>query len=126
MKYSSETQLYTWLIEDAPDIKIGAEPKYTKEQRDFAVKYYKEHGESVSETLRVLQYPSAQRLRQWIREDAPDIQLKTGYTKEQREIAVKYYVDHNESISETIKALKYPSAKQLRRWVCEDIPNAKF
>jgi len=47
-------------------------PKYTKEQKETAVRYYFEHGCCYSKTVRILGYPNRETLRQWCCEIAPD------------------------------------------------------
>ena len=46
--------------------------KYSKAQRDTAVRYYMEHGKCASRTLRALGYPSRTLLKQWIKERHPE------------------------------------------------------
>lgn len=46
-----------------------------------------------------------------------------NYSYEQRKIAVQYCIEHGGSIKQTVTALKYPSSKQLYKWMLEDAPD---
>ena len=52
--------------------KNDTERKYSKEDRDAAIRYYLENGHSIMGTVRELGYPSRQTLNQWLKEDAPE------------------------------------------------------
>ena len=51
--------------------RFNRHPKYTKEQMQFAVDYYLNHGRNLSRTVRVVGYPSRPTLEEWIDELAP-------------------------------------------------------
>ena len=46
-------------------------PKYTLDERKYAVTYFLIHGKSIRSTCRELGYPSRTLLREWILEDVP-------------------------------------------------------
>ena len=125
LKYPSEKQLYNWIRKYAPNVKPTSYSKYTAEERDVAVQYFLEHGNSIPKTIKGLGYPSPPVLRRWLSQDMPEIKIDRFYTVQEREKAVKYFLENGRSIRGTIKVLKYPSENQLRRWVRSDAPGIK-
>ena len=48
---------------------------------------------------------------------------KPKYSKEEREKAVAYYLEHGKNITVTVKDLGYPCRSVLSNWICEDVKN---
>ncbi len=78
--YPSKNTLYRWHKEYLETGKLSDKKDrkgtYTKEQRAAAVKYYLEHGKSVSKTIAALGYPRKPALCDWLNEDLEDSQRK--------------------------------------------------
>ena len=102
---------------------------YTYEEKKEAVDLFIKYDLSPAAVIHELGYPSKNRLYQWYQEyistgtlsDKKD--RKSKYSKEQREAAVKYYLEHGKSVSKTIAALGYPKKSALCDWLNEDLPN---
>ncbi len=75
--------------------KFVRKSKYSMVEKRNAVKYYIEHGKSLSRTCRVLGYPSRPELDTWIKQIAPEekkhcskVGTTVRYTQEHKELAV--------------------------------------
>ncbi len=103
--YPSKNMIYNWYheyIETGTISDPKEKPrKYTKEQREKAVKYYLEHGKSISKTIDALGYPKKTTLGEWLNEDLDDSQRKLYYKRtstltrippEKKELAVQEYL----------------------------------
>ena len=132
--YPSTTTLIGWL-KDAlgSSTPLKKRPRYTPEQKMFAIKYYLENGNNASRTIRDIGYPSLVLLRKWLSEDVPSTVMKAveksrkvvRYTEEQKKYAVEYYINHDRNLSYTVQALGYPSAPALSKWVSRYSPAPK-
>ena len=99
---------------------------YSYEQRKKAIEAYLQT-QSVSETLRVLGYPSSKELYKWIHEYQQNGKLHRKrvkpehiyYTEEEKAVAVQFYHDNHGSYQDAADKLGYPSSAQLRLWVKE-------
>ncbi len=107
-------------------------PAYTYEERMKAVQLYIRYDCSPSAVIHELGYPSRNMLTTWYREYIATGKLysersirNSKYTKEQRETAVAYYLEHGRSISRTVKALGYPKKTALSDWLNADLPGDK-
>ena len=110
--------------------------RYTPEQKAFAIKYYFEHRNNASRTVRDIGYPSLISLRYWLYEYVPYTVVKSvvkprnvvRYTEEQRKYAVEYYINHDCNLSHTVQALGYPSVLTLSKWISRYslVPKSKF
>ena len=85
---------------------------YSYEDRIRAVELYIKLGKRVRATIRQLGYPTNKALVGWYREYEQQFDLPKGYARlkpkyslEQKEVAVRHYLDHGSCIALTIKAL---------------------
>ena len=72
--YPSRGMLYQWYAEFKENGKLRGDSnhgysKYSAEKRNQAVKYYLEHGKSLSRTIKALGFPKRTALRDWVHED---------------------------------------------------------
>lgn len=101
---------------------------YTFEERMKAVELYIQSGCSEGTVIRTLGYPSHTALRNWYKEYLTMGSLRTGsapkprYTQAQKAAAVKYYADNHTTLTQTCRALGYPTRYVLRRWILEIRP----
>lgn len=70
-------------------------PKYTLDERKYAVTYFLIHGKSIRRTCRELGYPSRTLLREWILENIP---AEKQYCKKKSSL-VKYTRSKKEILS---------------------------
>jgi len=105
---------------------------YTKEKKLKAVKLYIKYNNRIAPVVRELGYPSPNALLKWYEDYMMNnktvkqkYERKSKYTKSQRKKAVKYYLEHGENISDTVKQLGYPCRSVLSNWIEEDVPNHK-
>ena len=105
---------------------MSAPPKYTKEEMQRAVEYLIAHRRNYSETIRQLGYPASRgALRKWYLAYQKENNItahyvgRSPYSIEEREYAVKYYVEHHVSVKQAIRDLGYP-ALQISPERCED------
>lgn len=98
---------------------------YSREKRMKAIALYIKYGKSTAAVIRELGYPSRKLLPRWYK--AYLVEQETGivrnqysrspkYSTEQKDAAIKYYLDHGRSISRTVQALGYPCRDTLRDW----------
>jgi putative transposase len=99
---------------------------YSYEDRIRAVELYIKLGKRVRATIRQLGYPTKNALKGWWREYEHRRDLAKGYTRpkpkysqQQKDAAVRHYVDHGRCIAATMKALGYPGRASLTAWVHE-------
>ena len=84
---------------------------YTLEEKKKAVDLFIKYDLSPAAVIHELGYPSKGRLYKWYQEyketgELSDYKKQSGkYTKEQRETAVKYYLEHGKSISRKTQSL---------------------
>lgn len=105
---------------------------YSYEQRIRAVKLLIQYDMSYTAVVRELGYPGdVHSLRNWYKEYIKKGDLNKAYpktykfTEEQKEAAVKYYLEHGKNVSKTCKKLGYPSRPQLSLWIDEIAPDQK-
>lgn len=48
--------------------------------------------------------------------------MQSGYTVEQRNVAIQYYEEHGRGLARTVRALGYPCRQLLGKWVHEHLP----
>jgi len=104
---------------------------YSREKRMEAVELYIKYGKSAAAVIRELGYPDRKTLRMWYRKHIEE--HKTGvlhrnirtpkFTEEQKQAAVRHYLDHGLSYSKTSRALGYPNRETLRQWCRELVPD---
>jgi len=97
---------------------------YSYNDRIRAVELYIKLDKRVRATIRQLGYPTKNALKSWHREYERRLDLPKGYARskpkysqEQKETAVRHYLDHGRCIAFTIKALGYPVRESLRSWI---------
>jgi transposase-like protein len=88
---------------------------YSYEDRIRAVKLYIKLDKRIAATLTQLGYPTKNALKTWYREyeQQQDVSMgyarsKLKYSKEQKQLAVDHYLDHDRCIASTLKTLGYP------------------
>jgi transposase InsO family protein/transposase-like protein len=102
---------------------------YSLEDRMRAVQLYIESGCSEGAVIRELGYPSHMALRNWYKEyfrngwlhatSAP----KPRYTEQEKATAVAYFETHKTTLTQTCRAMGYPSRYVLRKWILEINPS---
>lgn len=99
---------------------------YSYEQRLRAVELYIQLGKRVGATIRQLGYPTKNALKSWYREYQRQLDLPRGYVRskrkysqEQKEAAVRHYLDHGRCMAFTMKTLGYPRRQSLAAWIGE-------
>ena len=101
---------------------------YSYEQRIKAVELYIKFDKNASAVVRELGYPTTRMLTYWYQEylEEGDLhkksRLKSGYTAEQRDVAIKHYLEYGKSLTRTVRALGYPCRQLLGKWVYEALP----
>lgn len=104
---------------------------YSWEARKKAINLYIKYGKSASAVIYELGYPSRNALTRWYQEyleskecgDGEDTHnRKPRYTLEQKQAAVKHYIENGRNYSRTIKAMGYPTVQGLHDWVEELSP----
>ena len=104
---------------------------YSYEDRMRAVLLYIKYGKRTAPVIRELGYPSRKNLPRWYRAyvqmgDLPRrSRPKPRYTPEQKEAAVRHYVEHGSSLARCCKALGYPSRDVLAAWINELRPGLR-
>lgn len=105
---------------------------YTLEDRMRAVNLYLKYGGNSAAVRRELGYPTKNALKQWVKKYETTGALHDGYrtrtpkySKEQKQAAVDYYLEHGRSLRRSIQALGYPNRETLRQWLEEAIPDRR-
>ena len=105
---------------------------YSYEDRIRAVELYIKLGKRIRATIRQLGYPTKNSLKDWHREyelrlDLPKAYArpKPKYSQEQKEAAVKHYLEHDRCIAATMRALGYPGRASLTAWIDELHPQSR-
>ena len=90
---------------------------YSYEDRLKAVKLYIQYDKSYASVFRELGYPpSSHSIKLWYKEYQKNGDLHKSYSKtnkysnEQRQAAIRYYVEHGRSKTRTVKALLWRSS----------------
>lgn len=102
---------------------------YTYEQRMEAVNLYIKYGHRAAAVIRELGYPNRHMLVKWYKEfqktgdlhEAPTRHKK--HSEEEKQRALKYYLEHGRSITQTITHLGYPSQTTFKKWLNEAFPD---
>ena len=88
---------------------------YSYEDRIRAVELFIKLGMRVRPTIRQLGYPTKNSLARWYREyeREQDLQVKYfrtsgNYSAEQKQLAVQHYLEHDQCMASTLRALGYP------------------
>lgn len=101
---------------------------YSLEERMRAVQLYIQSGCNERTVIRELGYPSHTALRNWYKEYIGKGRLhassapKPHYTEQEKEAAVAYFEADKTSLTQTCRALGYPSRYVLRKWILEMTP----
>lgn len=96
---------------------------YSLEKRLNAVKLYFELGNNAALTVRRLGYPDVTSLAHWIDEYQRDQFLHarkcrySKYSNNEKERAIRYYMENGKNILHTVKTLGYPSRPLLKTWI---------
>lgn len=93
---------------------------YTYEQRMEAVNLYIKYGHRAAAVIRELGYPNRHMLVKWYKEfqetgnlhEAPIRHKK--HSEEEKQRALKYYLEHGRSITQTTTHLGYPTKLPLK------------
>lgn len=98
---------------------------YTVKQKEEAIRFYLNNGNSVKLTCETLGYPSTITLIRWLKDALGSLTSlrKTRYTPEQKAFAVKYYLEHGNNASRTVRDIGYPTLISLRCWLSEYVPD---
>ena len=105
---------------------------YSSEERGKAVELYIKYGESAAPVIRELGYPYRHTLRSWYMMYLEEQKTGTShdrytrapkFTKEQKETAVRHYLEHGRNYSRTARILGYLSRETLRKWCAELAPD---
>jgi transposase-like protein len=101
---------------------------YSLEKWLNAVKLYFELGNNAALTVRRLGYPDVTSLAHWIDEYQRDQSLHarkcrySKYSDNEKERAIRYYMENGKNILQTVKTLGYPSRPLLKTWIEEYDP----
>lgn len=105
---------------------------YSYEDRMRAVELYLKLGKRLKATIRQLGYPTKNSLKNWCREFEHSGELqrsytprRSKYTQEQKEVAVRHYLDHGRCLVFTRRALGYPCRQLLVAWLNELHPESR-
>ena len=104
---------------------------YSREKRMKAIELYIKYDKSTATVIRELGYPSRKLLPLWykiyLNEQETGIMWdrysrSPKYSAEQKDVAIKYYLEHGRSLVRTIRALGYPCRDTLWEWCKEMVP----
>ena len=105
---------------------------YLYEDRMRAVELYIKFGKRMRATIRQLGYPTKNAFKGWHREFERQLELAQGYaprkpkySQDQKEAAVRHYLDHGRCIAHTMKVLGYPGRDSLAVWIGEMHPELR-
>ena len=105
---------------------------YSYEERIKAVQLYIKFDKSAASVINELGYPkNTKSIKYWYEEyiangDLHQEQVNDRrYTQDQRDAAVKHYLEHGKCLSRTVRAMGYPSRNLLSEWISEDVPEYK-
>ena len=108
-------------------------PRYSEEEKRIATEYLLSHRRNFTATVRELEYPATRGiLRHWYlqylkgHEISAHYQCRSSYSVEERERAVKYYIENHVSVKETVQTLGYPTNNTLYKWLKEDAPDVFY
>lgn len=104
-------------------------PSYSSEEKKKAVELYIKYDRRATQTLKEIGYPENRHtLIKWYKEyqekgkfsdiRADECHIGKGYTQEQIQTAVNYYLEHGKNLNATIKAVGVPSRPgTLKIWI---------
>lgn len=101
---------------------------YSLEERTKAVHLFIASGCSESAVIGTFGYPSPNALRNWYKEYLSTDELhatssqKPRYTEQQKADAVEYFANNHTSLTQTCRAMGYPTRYILRQWILEARP----
>lgn len=104
---------------------------YSYEDRMKAVNLLIKNDLQYAITIRMLGYPDRKMLHNWYQEFKTNGELKRSssrtpkYSQEQIDTALKYYYEHGQSASNTVRKLGYPSLYQFSLWLDKYEPDRK-
>ena len=105
---------------------------YSYEDRIRAVKLFIKLGMRPKATIRQLGYPTKNALIGWYRAFIKESDLQAGYIRsiqkystDQKQAAVRHYLDHDSCIAGTLRALGYPCRATLVGWIEELQPGIR-
>lgn len=104
---------------------------YSHIQRLRAIEAYERNGFNWRATVRELGYGSRGSLRNWHamflknNRELPDTSGRGRWSLEERRLAVDHFLEHGRCLARTCRALGYPNAALLARWVDELAPGAR-
>lgn len=103
---------------------------YTLEDRMKAISLYLKWGRNSAAVRRELSYPSKKALRLWVKEYEIAGSLhdeyhprKPKYSVEQKQAAVKHYLEHGRNLRQSMRTLGYPNKGTFRKWLDEAVPD---
>ena len=105
---------------------------FTYEVRIKAVKLLIKYDMSYAQVIRELGYPERSTLRSWYKEYRANGDLhqkcfkKSRFTLEEKQKAVKHYLEHGKCIRRTVRAFGYPSRPTLSKWIKQFAPEEKI
>lgn len=108
-------------------------PRYSEEEKRIAIEYLLSHRRNFTATVRELGYPTTRGiLRRWYlqylkrHKISAHYQGRSTYSVEERERAVKYYIENHVSVKEVVRTLGYPTNNTLYEWLKEDAPDVFY
>lgn len=103
---------------------------YSYEDRMKAINLYIKYHYRATPVIKELGYPNRHMLVKWYQEysitGTVHRKARTGkekYSQEQKDRALKYYMEHGQSITDTIKHLGYPGKTTFKQWLNEAYPD---
>lgn len=105
---------------------------YSREERIKAIELLIKYDMGYTDVVRELGYPDMHSLRNWYKAYAEE--KRTGivqriglkrYSQEEKETAVKHYLEHGKSYARTKRILGYPCREYLKKWVKEIAPETR-
>lgn len=104
---------------------------YTTEQRKVAIDLLIQYDFQYSKVVNQLGYPSKRELRRWYNHYIENNTYsrkfvgRKGYSDEEKQVAIDYFMEHGMNISRTCKKLGYPGRMLLAKWIYEAHPELK-
>lgn len=105
---------------------------YVLEDRKRAVELYLKYGRHAAPVIRELGYPDYKSLVAWVKEYEETGTLREkgyyakSYTREEKQRAVDFYLEHGCQISYTVRTLGYPCKEKLMEWIDELAPGRRI
>lgn len=105
---------------------------YVLEARKRAVELYLKYGRHAAPVIRELGYPDYKSLVAWVKEYEETGTLREkgyyakSYTREEKQRAVDFYLEHGCQISYTVRTLGYPCKEKLMEWIDELAPGRRI